>query len=151
MNDTRTAPYEVAIAGRGPARLADSRMGPPPGPSGPAPVSAMTRISKEEREQAMPQAGREEQLRRYWDKHARSYDRQMGFFDRHLFAGSREWVCCRAEAQVLEVAIRSGLNLACYPGSVQLTAGDQSPAMLDIARDRAGQLGLAVDLPLGDA
>jgi ubiquinone/menaquinone biosynthesis C-methylase UbiE len=34
---------------------------------------------------------------------------------------------------------------------VQLTGVDQSPAMLDIARDRAGQLGLAVDLRLGDA
>ncbi|HEX9526675.1 MAG TPA: class I SAM-dependent methyltransferase [Streptosporangiaceae bacterium] len=99
----------------------------------------------------MPRSGREDRQRRYWDKHARSYDRQMGFFDRHLFAGSREWVCSRAEAQVLEVAIGTGLNLACYPGSVQLTGVDQSPAMLDIARDRAGQLGLAVDLRLGDA
>jgi len=25
----------------------------------------------------MPQAGREERLRRYWDKHAGAYDKQM--------------------------------------------------------------------------
>ena len=46
----------------------------------------------------MQHAGRQERLRRYWDKHAGSYDRQMGFFDRHLFAGSREWVRCWSTA-----------------------------------------------------
>ena len=99
----------------------------------------------------MPQAGREDRLRRYWDKHAGSYDRQMGFFDRHLFAGSRDWVCSRAQGQVLEVAIGTGLNLAHYPDEVQLTGVEWSPAMLDIARHRAGQLGRTVDLRQGDA
>jgi len=99
----------------------------------------------------MPRAGREERLRRYWDKHAGSYDKQMGFFDRHLFAGSRDWVCSRAEGQVLEVAIGTGLNLAHYPAGVRLTGVEWSPAMLDIARRRAGQLGRAVDLRPGDA
>jgi ubiquinone/menaquinone biosynthesis C-methylase UbiE len=99
----------------------------------------------------MAQAGREERLRRYWDKHAGSYDKQMGFFDRHLFAGSRDWVCSRAEGQVLEVAIGTGLNLAHYPDEVRLTGVEWSPAMLQRARDRAGQLGRAVDLRLGDA
>ncbi len=99
----------------------------------------------------MPQAGREERLRRYWDKHAGSYDKQMTFFDRHLFAGSRDWVCSRAEGQVLEVAIGTGLNLAHYPDEVRLTGVEWSPAMLDIARDRAGKLGRAVDLRHGDA
>jgi ubiquinone/menaquinone biosynthesis C-methylase UbiE len=99
----------------------------------------------------MPPAGRDDRLRRYWDKHAPSYDRQMGFFDRHLFAGSREWICSKAHGQALEVAIGTGLNLACYPDSVQLTGVDQSPAMLEIARHRARQLGRTVDLRHGDA
>jgi ubiquinone/menaquinone biosynthesis C-methylase UbiE len=99
----------------------------------------------------VPQEGREERLRRYWDKHAGSYDKQMGFFDRHLFAGSRDWVCSKAEGQVLEVAIGTGLNLAHYPGTVQLTGVEWSPVMLDIARHRAGQLGREVDLRRGDA
>ncbi len=99
----------------------------------------------------MPQAGREERLRHYWDKHAGSYDKQMGFFDRHLFAGSRDWVCSRAQGQVLEVAIGTGLNLAHYPDEAQLTGVEWSPAMLDIARDRAGKLGREVDLRQGDA
>jgi ubiquinone/menaquinone biosynthesis C-methylase UbiE len=99
----------------------------------------------------MRQLRRQERLRRYWDKHAGSYDRQMGFFDRHLFAGSRDWICSRATGRVLEVAIGTGLNLAHYPDQVQLTGLEWSPAMLDIARHRAGQLGRAVDLRQGDA
>ena len=94
---------------------------------------------------------REQRLRRYWDKHASSYDRQMLFFDRHVFAHSREWVCSRAAGSVLEVAIGTGLNLPHYPAGVQLTGVDHSPAMLGIARQRAGQLGRAVDLRQGDA
>ena len=99
----------------------------------------------------MPQAGREERLRRYWDKHAGSYDKQMGFYDRHLFAGSRDWVCSKAEGQVLEVAIGTGRNLVHYPDEVRLTGVEWSAAMLDIARHRAGQLGREVDLRQGDA
>ncbi len=99
----------------------------------------------------MQQAGRQERLRRYWDKHARSYDRQMGFFDRHLFAGSRSWICSRATGNVLEVAIGTGLNLTHYPSSVQLTGVDHSLAMLQIARERARQLEVEVDLRQGDA
>lgn len=99
----------------------------------------------------MPKASRDERLRRYWDKHSGSYDKQMGFLDRHLFAGSRDWICAKAGGQVLEVAIGTGLNLAHYPDGVQLTGVEWSPAMLDIARHRAGQLGRAVDLRQGDA
>ena len=97
------------------------------------------------------QAGREQRLRRYWNSHAGSYDRQMGFFDRHLFADSREWVCSKATGSILEVAIGTGLNLPHYPAGVQLTGVDHSPAMLQIARQRAGQLGREVDLREGDA
>jgi len=99
----------------------------------------------------MTQERRQQRLRRYWDKHADSYDRQMGFFDRHLFAGSRDWVCSLAAGQVLEVAVGTGLNLAHYPAGVRLTGIDHSPEMLRIASDRAGQLGLAADLRQGDA
>src|SRR5258707_12856976 len=99
----------------------------------------------------MQQTGRQERLRRYWDKHAGSYDKQMGFFDRHLFSGSRDWVCSRATGSVLEVAIGTGLNLAHYPDEVQLTGVEWSRAMLGIARHRAGQLSRAVDLREGDA
>ncbi len=99
----------------------------------------------------MQQTGRQARLRRHWDKHAGSYDKQMGFFDRHLFSGSRDWVCSRATGRVLEVAIGTGLNLDHYPDKVQLTGVEWSPAMLDIARHRAEQLSRALDLRQGDA
>ena len=54
---------------------------------------------------------RDERLRRYWDKHAGSYDREMGFFDRHLFGDTRDWVCSQASGEVLEVAIGTGREM----------------------------------------
>jgi ubiquinone/menaquinone biosynthesis C-methylase UbiE len=92
-----------------------------------------------------------ERWRRHWDKHSASYDKQMRFFDRTLFGDSREWACTRARGNTLEVAIGTGLNLPFYPQAVRLTGIDLSPAMLSIARDRARNLGRAVDLREADA
>lgn len=95
--------------------------------------------------------GRDERLRRKWDRHAGSYDQEIDFLDRRLFGDSRYWVCSRAVGQTLEVAIGTGLNLAHYPDGVRLTGVDWSPAMLDIARRRADELNRDVDLRRGDA
>jgi ubiquinone/menaquinone biosynthesis C-methylase UbiE len=97
------------------------------------------------------QQSNRDRWRRYWDKHSAAYDKQMGFFDRHLFGDSRHWVCSRAKARTLEVAIGTGLNLPFYGEQVQLTGIDLSPAMLAIARDRARQLGRTVNLREADA
>jgi len=96
-------------------------------------------------------ADNDQRLRRYWDKHARNYDREMDFFDRHLFRDSRQWICSQAAGDVLEVAIGTGLNLAHYPEQTRLTGVEWSPTMLDLARHRAQDLGRVVDLRLGDA
>ena len=96
-------------------------------------------------------AATDDRWRRYWDKHSASYDRQIGFFDRHLFRDSRAWVCAQASGQTLEVAIGTGLNLPLYPAGITLTGIDFSPAMLDIARRRASELGTAADLREADA
>jgi ubiquinone/menaquinone biosynthesis C-methylase UbiE len=95
--------------------------------------------------------GETAKLRRYWDKHAPRYDRQMQWFDRNLFGDSRAWVCSQATGDTLEVAIGTGLNLSFYPDDVRLTGVDFSPAMLQQARDRAHELGRTVDLREGDA
>lgn len=94
---------------------------------------------------------KDQRWRRYWDKQAKGYDRGMGFFDRVLFKDSRDWVCSQAVGDVLEVAIGTGLNLAHYPAEVRLTGIELSPAMLDIARERAIALPREVDLREGDA
>ena len=89
--------------------------------------------------------------RRYWDKHAPSYDRQISGAERAFFGDSREWICSRARGDVLEVAIGTGLNLAHYPDSVRITGVEWSPAMLTLARSRARDLRLAAELLEGDA
>jgi ubiquinone/menaquinone biosynthesis C-methylase UbiE len=89
--------------------------------------------------------------RRYWDRHAPAYDKQMQFFERTLFGDTRDWVCSQATGEVLEVAIGTGLNLAAYPHDVRLTGIEFSPAMLAIARRRADQLGRGVELIEADA
>jgi ubiquinone/menaquinone biosynthesis C-methylase UbiE len=89
--------------------------------------------------------------RRYWEKHSASYDKQMRFFDRVLAADSRAWTCAQATGNTLEVAVGTGLNMPFYPAEIQLTGIDLSPAMLAVARRRAGQLGRAVDLREADA
>lgn len=87
----------------------------------------------------------------YWDKQAGRYDREMNFWDRHLFGDSRPWACGRAAGEVLEVAVGTGRNLPCYPEGTRLTGVDWSPAMLAIARRRAAGLGREADLRQGDA
>ncbi len=92
-----------------------------------------------------------ERLRRYWDEHSGSYDRQMAFLDRKVFGDSRQWVCGQAVGDVLEVGIGTGLNLGSYPDDVSLTGVDLSPAMLEHARRRAAVSGRPVTLQVGDA
>ena len=87
----------------------------------------------------------------YWDKQAGRYDREMNFWDRHLFGDSRPWACGRAVGEVLEVAVGTGRNLPFYPDGTRLTGVDWSPAMLGIARRRAADLGREADLRQGDA
>lgn len=92
-----------------------------------------------------------ERLRDLWDRYAARYDRDIGFFERVQFGGGREWVCSQAAGAVLEVAIGTGRNLPFYPHDIRLAGLDLSPAMLEIARARATELGREVDLHEGDA
>jgi len=92
-----------------------------------------------------------QRLRRYWDKQAGAYDKQMGFFDRHIFGDTRAWICSQATGKTLEVAIGTGMNLAHYPDTVELTGIEWSPVMLDHARTQAKLLDRTVELREGDA
>jgi ubiquinone/menaquinone biosynthesis C-methylase UbiE len=90
-------------------------------------------------------------LRSLWERYAPRYERDTGFYDHFLLGDSRSWACSQASGQVLEVAIGTGRNLAFYPRGIQLTGIDFSPAMLDIARGRAAELGIDVTLIEADA
>jgi ubiquinone/menaquinone biosynthesis C-methylase UbiE len=91
-----------------------------------------------------------ERVRRIQDKEAPRYDRQISFFERILFGGGREWVCSRAEGEVLELAAGTARNLPFYPQGIKLTAVELSPEMLAIGRERAEQLSHDADLREGD-
>ncbi|GGM51797.1 ubiquinone/menaquinone biosynthesis methyltransferase [Micromonospora sonchi] len=89
--------------------------------------------------------------RRVWDRMADSYDRQIGFAERRLLGGGREWLGTRAQGRVLEVAIGTGRSLPHYPTDADITGIELSPAMLAVARQRAADLGRPADLREGDA
>ncbi|GIE77351.1 ubiquinone/menaquinone biosynthesis methyltransferase [Actinoplanes philippinensis] len=97
--------------------------------------------------------------RRVWDKAAPSYDRQIALPERFWFTGGREWLGSRVVGRVLDVGVGTGRNLPYFPAAAPeagKTAGtiagvDVSPGMLAFARERAADLGLAVDLREADA
>jgi ubiquinone/menaquinone biosynthesis C-methylase UbiE len=91
-----------------------------------------------------------ERVRKIQNKEAPRYDRQISFFERILFGGGREWVCSRAEGEVLELAAGTLRNLPHYPPGVMLTAVELSPEMAAVGRKRAEELGRSVDLRVGD-
>src|SRR5947209_9350293 len=99
----------------------------------------------------MDTAAETERVRRILDKQASGYDRQIGFFERVLFAGGREWVCSQARGKVLELACGTARNLRFYPDDVELTGIELSPGMLAIGQQRAEQIGRQADLRIGDA
>ncbi|MDQ4103928.1 MAG: class I SAM-dependent methyltransferase [Actinomycetota bacterium] len=99
----------------------------------------------------MAGSARRARWRRYWDKHSKTYDREMQFLDRVLFRDTRSWICQRASGDVLEVAIGTGLNLEHYSPEVRLTGIELSRDMLAIARRRADDLNRQVELRVGDA
>lgn len=103
-----------------------------------------------ERQDRSPEDAVERQ-RQLWEREAPRYDRQMGFWERHMFGDARAWACRQAGGEVLEVAIGTGRNLPFYPAGVQITGLDLSPAMLAIARTRADELARPVELAEGDA
>jgi ubiquinone/menaquinone biosynthesis C-methylase UbiE len=104
-----------------------------------------------ERIVAAPVTSETERVRATYERMAAGYDRMIGTWERLLFEDGRQWVCSQAAGDVLEIGIGTGRNLDRYPAGVHLVGIDLSPAMLDLARTRARQLGRAVDLQLGDA
>jgi ubiquinone/menaquinone biosynthesis C-methylase UbiE len=96
-------------------------------------------------------ASETERVRRIWERLAPRYDKDIKLFEKLLFSGGREWVSSRTKGDVLEIAAGTGRNLEHYPPDVRLTSIDLSASMLDVARQRADQLGRQVDLRVGDA
>lgn len=90
-------------------------------------------------------------VQRIYDRLAERYDRSIGIMERLLFGSGRQWVCSQARGDVLEIAVGTGRNLPFYAAGVRLTGIELSPKMLALARQRAAEVGIIVDLQLGDA
>lgn len=90
-------------------------------------------------------------LRRFYDKTADRYDRQISVFERVLFGGGRHWVCSQAQGDVLELAVGTGRNLRYYPAGVRLTGIEFSPGMLKLARKAAASVRPDAELREGNA
>ncbi|MFC4336772.1 class I SAM-dependent methyltransferase [Salininema proteolyticum] len=90
-------------------------------------------------------------VRRFWNRQSEGYDRKMRMADEKFFGDTRSWLCGRARGETLEVAVGTGLNLAHYPDSVELTGIELSPEMLRHAEEKAEASGRGADLRVGDA
>jgi ubiquinone/menaquinone biosynthesis C-methylase UbiE len=90
-------------------------------------------------------------VRRYYDRIARRYDEYVSYFEKVFVGDGRRWVCEQARGEVLEIGIGTGRNLPYYPPAVRVTGIDLTPAMLEVARQRAHELGREVDLRVDDA
>lgn len=99
----------------------------------------------------MSQQRETERVREIYDADAAQYDKSMAFNEKLLFGGGRIWACSQARGQVLEIAVGTGRNLPFYPADVEITGIELSPAMLEIARKLAHDLGRRVELLIGDA
>jgi ubiquinone/menaquinone biosynthesis C-methylase UbiE len=90
-------------------------------------------------------------VQRHYDEEASRYDKLIGLPEKLLFGDGRSWVCSQAREDVLEIAVGTGRNLPYYPQDVRIVGIELSPAMLEIARRRAQELGRSADLQVGDA
>ncbi len=83
-----------------------------------------------------------QKIGRVFNKIADRYDRQMGFWERLLFDGGRQWAVSRACGHILEIAVGTGLNLPLYPVDATMLGSDLSERMLDHPRRRAVEDGM---------
>ncbi|MDR7299868.1 class I SAM-dependent methyltransferase [Haloactinomyces albus] len=92
------------------------------------------------------------EVRRFFDRIADRYDRQIGVCERLLFPGSRQWAVKHARGRVIEIAVGTGLNLPLYPAEATVVGIELSERMLQLAHERVATEALAdrVELRQGD-
>ena len=85
--------------------------------------------------------------RKRYDRLAFLYDLVEDPFERLRFGSWRQKLTSRIAGPIaLEVGVGTGKNLIYYPDSVDITAIDLSPRMLERARKRANKLNIKVNL-----
>ena len=91
-------------------------------------------------------AAASDRVRAYYERTASQYDASMRLAERLLLGDAREWAAARARGAVLEVGVGTGRNLPFYSDVASLVGIDLSPAMLELARQRAHDLASSIDL-----
>lgn len=99
----------------------------------------------------MPVSYTSDQIRGKYAKAARWFDLVERPQEILGIARLRRDLLLRARGEVLEVAVGTGSNLRHYPPGCSITAVDLSPEMLEVARRKAGKLGLPVSFAEADA
>src|ERR1700694_5419529 len=84
-------------------------------------------------------------LQRKWDSASQWYDLATVALEALVFRRLRSRLLKLSVGRVLEVAAGSGLNLAHYPGGLDITAVDLSLGMLIKARNRGARKGAVMD------
>jgi ubiquinone/menaquinone biosynthesis C-methylase UbiE len=84
-------------------------------------------------------------LQRKWNRASRWYDLATVALEALVFRRLRSRLLKSSVGRVLEVAAGSGLNLAHYPGGLDITAVDLSPGMLIRARNRGARKAAVMD------
>jgi SAM-dependent methyltransferase len=92
-----------------------------------------------------------DRIRAYYDRTAREYDASIRTLERILLADGRAWAASQARGEVLELGVGTGRNLAYYPRGIRLVGVDVSQVMLAVARERAHELQVDIDLRQADA
>ncbi len=84
-----------------------------------------------------------------YNRNARFYDAREALVERS-FKRWRAKLWCHARGNILEVGIGTGKNMPYYPQGAHVTGIDLADQMLAVARKRARELGVSVDLREGD-
>jgi len=85
---------------------------------------------------------------------ARTYDVLNAGAERTLFPDHRQWLVADLDGEVLDLGIGTGAMLPYYRDrgeTCRVTGIDPDPNMLELARAKADELGMAVDLVSGRA
>jgi ubiquinone/menaquinone biosynthesis C-methylase UbiE len=113
-----------------------------------------TTLSDHVRQPAIPNRVDEQTtalVRARYDRQAATYDRRQGLLEVLQRPWRKRLWGLVTGPRVLEVGVGTGFNMPFWPGHIQMTAIDLAPRMLERARRRAAELGLAAVLRVGDA
>lgn len=92
------------------------------------------------------------QLQAAYDEMASGYEKRV-WLDQYILgvARQRKQLMSKAYGKILDVACGTGMNFPLFPSTSEITAIDLSQRMLDVARQKAADLNLKLQMQVMDA